>query len=296
MNALANSQREELTRFLQAGYPADQEPVTFARYTGQESSEERDRIATYPPDIILTNFMMLELMMTRQDEVDKAIVRAAQGLKFLVLDELHTYRGRQGADVALLVRRVRAALNPDLQCVGTSATMATDGTPEARNAVVASVAGKLFGTRVPAANVLTETLERVTLGDDPPSPEGLRGILSSEIPAEADYEALRRHPLAVWVELNLGLRLEAGKWVRARPRTLQDAATQLAVLTGLEAKPCLEHLKQFLLLAYQTKREPHNDRSRLFAFRLHQFISIFRVETTGFQPVRFHLKSFGSSV
>jgi superfamily II DNA/RNA helicase len=273
MNALANSQREELTRFLQNGYPADQEPVTFARYTGQESSEERDRIATHPPDIILTNFMMLELMMTRQDEVDKAIVRAAQGLKFLVLDELHTYRGRQGADVALLVRRVRAALNPDLQCVGTSATMATDGTPEERNAVVASVAGKLFGTTVPTANVITETLERVTLGDDQPSADNLRTILAADIPKEADYEGLRQHPLAVWVELNLGLRLEASKWVRARPRTLQDAATQLADITGLGANDCLDYLKQFLLLAYQTKREPHDDRSRLFAFRLHQFIS-----------------------
>jgi len=128
MNALANSQREELTRFLQAGYRTGAEPITFARYTGQETTEERERIAQSPPDIILTNFMMLELMMTRQDEVDKAIVRGAVGLKFLVLDELHTYRGRQGADVALLVRRVRAALNTELLCVGTSATMATEGT------------------------------------------------------------------------------------------------------------------------------------------------------------------------
>ena len=167
MNALANSQREELTRFLQWGYPTGTEPVTFARYTGQESSEERDRIARNPPDIILTNFMMLELMMTRQDEVDKAIVRAAQGLKFLVLDELHTYRGRQGADVALLVRRVRAALNPQLQCVGTSATMATEGTPEERNAVVAGVATKLFGTTVPTANVITESVGHLIHGDDP---------------------------------------------------------------------------------------------------------------------------------
>lgn len=31
----------------------------------------------------------------------------------LVLDELHTYRGRQGADVALLVRRLRERLKAD---------------------------------------------------------------------------------------------------------------------------------------------------------------------------------------
>ena len=273
MNALANSQREELTRFLQLGYPAGAEPVTFARYTGQEKSEERDQIAKNPPDIILTNFMMLELMMTRQDEVDKAIVRAARGLKFLVLDELHTYRGRQGADVALLVRRVRAALNPDLQCVGTSATMATEGTPEERNAVVAGVASKLFGTTVPTANVITETLQRVTQGDQAADLQALKDALGADIPAEADYESLRASPLAIWVELNLGLRQEAGKWVRAKPQTLRDAADELAAATGIDRSLCLAKLKQFLLLAYQTKREPHDERSRLFAFRLHQFIS-----------------------
>ncbi|MBL8120945.1 MAG: HEAT repeat domain-containing protein, partial [Anaerolineae bacterium] len=36
-------------------------------------------------------------------------VRAAQGLRYLVFDELHTYRGRQGADIALLIRRCRQA-------------------------------------------------------------------------------------------------------------------------------------------------------------------------------------------
>ena len=103
MNALANSQREELTKFL-----GEQGPVTFARYTGQESREDKDRIIANPPDILLTNYMMLELMLTRQDEAE--LIRKAQGLKFIVFDELHTYRGRQGADVALLIRRLRERL------------------------------------------------------------------------------------------------------------------------------------------------------------------------------------------
>jgi len=127
MNALCNSQLEELEKYLQLGYPEGGEPVTFARYTGQESSQDREKIAKRPPDILLTNFMMLELIMTRQEETDKAVVRNAKGLKFLVLDELHTYRGRQGADVALLVRRVREALNPEVICLGTSATMVSEG-------------------------------------------------------------------------------------------------------------------------------------------------------------------------
>ena len=98
MNALANSQYGELTKFLCHGFPDGKGPVTFRRYTGQEKDEERNEIIANPPDILLTNYVMLELILTRTDE--RQLVAAARGLRFLVLDELHTYRGRQGADVA----------------------------------------------------------------------------------------------------------------------------------------------------------------------------------------------------
>lgn len=121
MNALCNSQYGELEKFLCYGYPKGSELVRFAKYTGQESNEERQETIASPPDILLTNYVMLELILTRPPE--KNIVGAAQGLHFLVLDELHTYRGRQGADVALLIRRVRDACDTKhLQCIGTSAT------------------------------------------------------------------------------------------------------------------------------------------------------------------------------
>ena len=108
MNALANSQVGELEKFLCHGYPDGQGPVTFARYTGQETRPSANAIIAKPPDILLTNYVMLELMLTRPNE--RQLIQAAQGLRFLVLDELHTYRGRQGADVAMLVRRVRDVL------------------------------------------------------------------------------------------------------------------------------------------------------------------------------------------
>ncbi len=138
MNALANSQQEELKKYLSnVEGPA---PVTFARYTGQDDNDRRKAIADDPPDILLTNFVMLELLMTRQDALDQKVIGNCRGLEFLVLDELHTYRGRQGADVALLVRRVREQLAPDkLQCVGTSATMASGGNTQDRNQLVAEV-------------------------------------------------------------------------------------------------------------------------------------------------------------
>ena len=83
MNALANSQMLELEKFLKYGYPEDGEPVTFARYTGQESPNDRAAILAHPPDIILTNYVMLDLVLTRPDE-RKHLVRAAEGLEFLV--------------------------------------------------------------------------------------------------------------------------------------------------------------------------------------------------------------------
>lgn len=123
------SQINEIGKFIaQSGLPEALKPVV-RRYTGQESREERQRIARDPPDILLTNFMMAELLLTRQDELDTKVVDHAQGLRFVVLDEFHTYRGRQGADVAILVRRLRNRCTPDKApiCIGTSATMANEG-------------------------------------------------------------------------------------------------------------------------------------------------------------------------
>jgi len=86
MNALANSQMNELEKFLCRGLPDPTPPVKFARYTGQESEEEKTEIIGHPPDILLTNYVMLELLLTRPRE--QRIVNAARELAFLVLDEL----------------------------------------------------------------------------------------------------------------------------------------------------------------------------------------------------------------
>jgi ATP-dependent helicase YprA (DUF1998 family) len=128
MNALANSQAGELEKLLKDGYQQGKSPITFRRYTGQENQAERDEIIHNPPDIILTNYVMLELVLTRMEE--KKLVEAAKNLSFVVLDEMHTYRGRQGADVALLMRRLRDLLGADdMRCVGTSATLASCSGP-----------------------------------------------------------------------------------------------------------------------------------------------------------------------
>ncbi len=176
MNALANSQLVELEKFLEFGF-GGKPPVTFRRYTGQESHDERQEILASPPDVLLTNYVMLDLVMTRPDE-RLSLIKAARGLEFLVLDELHTYRGRQGADVGMLVRRVREACEAadTLQCVGTSATMSSGGTLAEQRAEVARVATQIFGTEVEPDSVITETLVRAGRGDEV-SAEQLRPLI-----------------------------------------------------------------------------------------------------------------------
>ncbi len=270
MNALANSQLEELKKFLGSN-PASQ-AVSFGRYTGQESKQEREAMAANPPDILLTNFMMLELLMTRQNEIDKAVMRNAKGLHFLVLDELHTYRGRQGADVGLLVRRVREALSDHLICIGTSATMASEGTQMERNAVVANVTRRLFGTAIPDRNIITETLRRTTPEHetlDTIRPR-LRDAIRTGVPMELSYSAMAAHPMSVWVELTLGLSYEGDKPRRAKPRTLADAAKALSADSQEPFEECLAYLQQFMLRAYAVTDEAGKS---LFAFKLHQFIA-----------------------
>lgn len=74
MNALANSQMGELEKFLGRAYAPEASPVRFARYTGQEDDEERDAIISNPPDVILANYVVLELLLTPVAE-EKLIAR-----------------------------------------------------------------------------------------------------------------------------------------------------------------------------------------------------------------------------
>ena len=280
MNALANSQMEELDKFI--GQVPGSRPVTFARYTGQENEDERKRVADEPPDILLTNFMMLELLMTRQEEIDRRVIGNCAGLRFFVLDELHTYRGRQGADVALLVRRVRERLQPEsLMCIGTSATMASEGSLDDKSRVVAGVVSKLFGSRISESNVVAETLERITVSSataDSVRPH-LGGAIDAGVSSDLSDAALREHPLAVWVETRLGISFSEAdqRWIRAKPMTVTEAVARLSEESGRPVAACRNALRDLLLVSSIPERvrtsDPGASENSFFAFKLHQFIS-----------------------
>ncbi|MGI5122302.1 protein kinase domain-containing protein [Marinactinospora thermotolerans] len=270
MNALANSQMEELKKYLRHGFGAGREPVTFARYTGQESDEQRRELRKNPPDILLTNYVMLELMLTRPDD-RSSLIRMAEGLQFLVFDELHTYRGRQGADVAFLIRRVREACRASatLQCIGTSATMSTEGSWEEQQREVARLAGRLFGTTVLPKRVIGETLVRAT--EEAPATVSAERLQAPAAPRS--YEALTKDPLARWVESRFGLEREeeTGRLRRCAPDTVEAAAAELAAQSGVAEEIVREAIRTTLEAGAQAKH-PVTERP-LFAFRLHQFLS-----------------------
>ncbi|WP_433803399.1 DEAD/DEAH box helicase [Actinomycetospora sp. CA-084318] len=262
MNALANSQLGELEKFL----GTTRQAVTFARYTGQENKAAREELLRKKPDILLTNYMMLELMLTRPYE-RRELISSAENLSFLVLDELHTYRGRQGADVAMLVRRLRGAVagGRDLQCIGTSATLAGPGTDLEQRNEVARLANRIFGTEIGPDNVVGETLQRATQGI--PTTDQLRQRVTDGPPG--DFEALRTDPLASWVETTFGLEPREGRLVRRKPIRLGQAARDLHETTGVDEAVAREAIRKTLLTGSEVRDRAGRS---LFAFKLHQFI------------------------
>ena len=190
MNALANSQYEDIAKRLQgtglrvANYTGDLKRTEadalkgFKELTGRDTpydSEVIDRGTLHEKgcDILLTNFKMLEYALVRRQDSHLFQVLAEGGrLKYLVLDEMHTYSGRQGADMALLVRRFKEKTGTagSLVCIGTSATV-DSGDPKEAASVIAGFASHLFGETFHAEHVVQEQYDSPLTPD--PSTSGL---------------------------------------------------------------------------------------------------------------------------
>lgn len=136
MNALATDQAK---RFAKEVAKLDTQ-LTVGLYVGggQHQAHEHmgpDHVSTshkqlrkYPPDILLTNYKMLDFLLMRPKDQPLWQHNAPGMLRYLVVDELHTFDGAQGTDLACLIRRLRDRLEAgqELACVGTSATVGAD--------------------------------------------------------------------------------------------------------------------------------------------------------------------------
>ncbi len=271
MNALINSQEEEIKKYSENF--GGSFPITFAKYTGQEGQDHRDWVKKEQPDIILTNYMMLELIMTRQSE--SWLRDSIKGnLEFLVFDELHTYRGRQGSDVSLLVRRIKSWCNKEFVCIGTSATMSSDGTPLEKKQKVAEVATTIFGSSYSPKEIIGEYLETCTNGQKY-TPFELRNAIDQGIDPNGDEQTFMDHPLTNWLELKIALKDNNGTLERGKPRTLNKIAIELKNETEYDLSTIENTLKELLRWTEhlnETNRLAGNRRSFL-PFRFHQFIS-----------------------
>ena len=277
MNALINSQTNEFNKY-RSNYESGTGrgfPITFGQYTGQEKEDRRQRMRENPPQVLLTNYMMLELLLTR---VQERPIRDAifQKLRYLVFDELHTYRGRQGADVAMLIRRIQSQCRESVCCIGTSATMVSVGSAESQRSEVARVGSTVFGRPFGSEQIVDETLARsLAATGSLPSKQELHAAITAEIDTAAGEAELRKHAVAVWLENRIALKEGEGRLARRTPMRLADVVAELARDSGAPAGRCqvvLEATLQWVSMINQRMQEGGSSYT-LLPFKLHQFIA-----------------------
>ena len=166
MNALANDQAQRLDELLQDPELAQ---VSAGLYIGEKAATpfrrlltERGAIRRARPDILITNYKMLDLLLQRAEDLP---LWEGADPAYVVVDEFHTYDGAQGTDVAMLLRRLASALGVSepgrplgrICPVATSATLASNAADDGdvRDDLLA-VAEEVFGTPFPVESVITE--------------------------------------------------------------------------------------------------------------------------------------------
>ena len=167
MNALAFDQARRIAKIIH-DTPALRGKVSAGLYVGEREkaphttmgrehlATDREALRERPPHILLTNYKMLDFLMIRP--ADRRLWRRNQPstLRYLVVDELHTFDGPQGTDLACLIRRLRERLQVPRQelaqtparqgliCVGTSATVGDEGNSAELRRYAADVFGQAF--------------------------------------------------------------------------------------------------------------------------------------------------------
>ncbi len=289
MNALINSQNEEIKKYernylkssLPSGVSFDDQnktldeqikdlkeivgdifPIKYAQYTGQEDEETREAIRKNPPHILLTNYMMLELIMTRGGkdvEIRNAIF---ENIRFLVFDELHTYRGRQGSDVSILIRRIKANAKNKIACIGTSATMISSETSTLakQKQEVAKIGSLIFGSDIYENQVINESLIRSIGTDIEITPEKIASAINTKIDLSWSFSEFEKHQTGNWLEDNIALESKEGVMVRRKPLTIRDISNQLSDYCSVKHDDCEQHILD--LLEWANLLNSHRRRTR----------------------------------
>ena len=233
MNALADDQARRLAALiarqpalsgLRAGVYTGSASETRIKTMGEdELITDRDTLREYPPDILLTNYKMLDLLLLRAK--DRGLWHT-KALKFLVVDELHSFDGAQGTDLACLVRRLRERLDrsdrESLACIGTSATLGTGD--EARTALL-DFATKVFHATFDRSALIEEQRESEQdfLSDAWISRVGLPGPESTDTMRpfpEEDTSRAGTDEYTAYIERQMRLWFPDIDWMETKPIAL----------------------------------------------------------------------------
>jgi DEAD/DEAH box helicase domain-containing protein len=127
---------------------------------------DRETMRRTPPDVLPTNYKMLDYLLLRPKDRQLRARNSPETLRYVVVDELHTFDGARGTDLALLLRRLRARLHvPEghLVCAGTSATLGITSD----TAPIREYARQIFASPFPDTAVIGENRLSVAefLGD-----------------------------------------------------------------------------------------------------------------------------------
>ena len=279
MNALASDQAKRLAETIWND-PRLKGKVTAGLFVGEGVNaqdyprdmgedhiiENRNAIIDTVPDILLTNFKMLDYGLMRQEFMPLwkgNIDTEEKVLRFIVLDELHTYDGAQGTDVANLIRRLKLKLNlpkASLCPIGTSATI---GNGEDSKARLCEYATNVFGEQFREECVIEEHripveeyIDAVTMG----LPDG-KLIKECVFGSNDTVESYIRRLCKYWLKKSDATPVEAGQILR-RMGITRDLLMALkdGILTVDELKDRLEDNADFRRL-----RQQYSDKTCMIA-------------------------------
>ena len=279
MNALASDQAKRLAETIWND-PRLKGKVTAGLFVGEGVNaqdyprdmgedhiiENRNAIIDTVPDILLTNFKMLDYGLMRQEFMPLwkgNIDTEEKVLRFIVLDELHTYDGAQGTDVANLIRRLKLKLNlpkTSLCPIGTSATI---GNGEDSKARLCEYATNVFGEQFREECVIEEHripveeyIDAVTMG----LPDG-KLIKECVFGSDDTVESYIRRLCKYWLKKSGATPVEAGQILR-RMGITRDLLMALkdGILTVDELKDRLEDNADFRRL-----RQQYSDKTCMIA-------------------------------
>jgi len=237
MNALASDQAGRIAKAIWNN-PKLRGSVSAGLYIGGSEGESRlvmdaggvitnkDTLRLQPPDILLTNYKMLDYLLVRPKDLSLWKQNDPETLRYLVVDELHTFDGAQGTDLACLIRRLKSRLRTPgehLCCIGTSATLGGgDAEKDLRD-----YAGRIFAEPFDESCIIYE--ERITPGEfldqsvishvDIIPPEKIEQLLPESYDG---YKSFVKASYEMWLGKSLAAadfpgndwRVELGEWLK----------------------------------------------------------------------------------